>query len=402
MIRAAVASRRIRWWSCATACILALPIPLGVGAGLHLRLSPLLFLQALLIGTPMVPLATLGLATLVLVLVKDRWFCRYLCPTGAMGDALSETRTRRQRWRRLPHLHRYLALVGLGTAAFGFPLIGLLDPIALFSAAWSPLHLGLTLAAWLSAAGWFLVLGLSWLVPYAWCRRICPLGGLQTVATDVRRAIRAWWRRLRAARPAPGSLEPTEGWRRRHLLLVGLGLGTGAFLRRAVPWPSAKRIRPPGSRPEPAFLASCVRCGNCTRACPTQIISPALDLAVPTGFLAPMLSFSAGHCPTTCNACSQVCPTGAIQPYALADKATFIIGTAVIDLDPCLMANGAECDRCVAECPYEAISVTETATRSEPTVQRERCTGCGLCAEKCPAKVIRIVAALAPEAAHPR
>ena len=400
MIRGGVRSRQIRWLSCAIACVLALPLPLGVWAGLHLRLSPLLFLQALLIATPLVPIACVGLPTLVLILAKDRWFCRHLCPTGAISDALSETRKQRHRWRKLPHLHRYLALVGLGTAAFGFPLIGLLDPIALFNAAWSPLHLGLTLGAWLSAAGLFLVFGLSWLVPYAWCRRICPLGGLQTVATDVRRAMRAWWRRKKT-QPVTDTDLAAEGWRRRHLLLIGLGVGAGAALRRAVRWPAAQRIRPPGARPEAEFLASCVRCGNCSRACPTQIISPALDLAVPTGFLAPMLSFTAGHCPTTCNACSQVCPTGAIQPYAVADKATFIIGTAAIDLEPCLMANGAECDRCVASCPYEAISVTETATRSEPTVQRDRCTGCGLCAEKCPAKVITIVAALAPTTDHP-
>lgn len=401
MSRPVLSSRRLRWVSLAVSVVLALPLPLGIWAGFHLRLSPLLFLQAMLVATPLVPIAIGGAVCLAITLLKDRWFCRYVCPTGALCDALSETRKNRQLWRRLPSIQRCLALFGLGSAAFGFPIIGFLDPIALYQSAWAPAHLGMTLAAWLSCAGLFLILGLSWLVPYSWCRKLCPLGGLQVVATDIRRALSARWRQFskpRAGSKPPAALsssspppEQRDGWQRRHLLVVGTGLGASWLLgnRKALAGPAP--LRPPGSRPEEAFFTSCVRCGNCTRACPTHIISPSLDLQDPFGLLAPKLNFEQGSCDPACNACSQVCPTGAIQPFAVKEKALIRIGTALINLEGCVMARGGECRTCIDVCPYEAIETVEVDFQGQPKVIADKCVGCGVCANPCPTKVITIV-----------
>jgi len=401
MSRPVLTSRRIRWASAVISVVLALPLPLGIWAGLHLRLSPLLFLQSMLVSTPLVPIAILGGVCLAMIVFKDRWFCRYVCPTGALCDSLSETRKHRGVWRRIPSIQRWLALFGLGSAAFGFPIVGLLDPIALYQSAWAPVHLGMTLAAWLSCAGLFLVLGVSWILPYSWCRKLCPLGGLQVVATDIRRALSGRWRQFsksRAGSKKPADLSPSspspeqnEGWQRRHLLVVGTGLGASWLLGNRKAHAAPPALRPPGSRPEEAFFTSCVRCGNCTRACPTHIISPSLDLQDPLGLLAPKLSFEQGNCDPACNACSQVCPTGAIQPFAVKEKALIRIGTALINLEGCVMARGGECRTCIDVCPYEAIETVEIDFQGQPKVIVDKCVGCGVCANPCPTKVITIV-----------
>ncbi len=384
-------SRRIRWISFAVACILALPLPLGIWGGLHLRASPLLFIQDLLIRTPLVPIAFLGAAVLILIVWKDHWFCQHLCPTGAVCDAISECRTRDHRWQRVPHLHRILALAGLGMAALGFPVMALLDPVALFQDAWSPLHLGMTVAAWAGVAGLGLVFLASAIIPYVWCRRLCPLGGL---ATDARRWVR---RRLwRPGQPQP----PPHGWRRRDLLIVGSGVAGGFLTGIAAAGRPRADVRPPGSLDEGNFLATCCRCGNCTRACPTDIITPAFDLRSPLGLLAPRIDFLRGYCLPSCNACGQVCPTGSIKPFVLAEKPRLIMGTAVIDLDGCILAHGGDCDRCKTVCPYQAITISGGLFAAEPVVHAERCTGCGACLV-CPPQVIRIVPPGTAQASRP-
>lgn len=383
-----MSSNRIRWGSLAIACLLALPLPLGIWAGLHLRLSPLLFLQALLIRTPLVPLALLGAVTLAFILGKDRWFCRYACPTGALCDAVSGCRKPDHRWQRLPHVHRLLALAGLGMAALGFPVLGVLDPVALFQDAWSPLHLGMTIAAWGGVAGLVAVLLLSALFPYIWCRRLCPLGGLQALATDLRRSARRLTHRHdRAAAPA-------EGWKRRDLLALGSGAAGGWLLGRVGATRTQATLRPPGSLAEDRFLATCCRCGNCTRACPTHILTPALDLSAPFGLLAPRVEFlgsNSTYCLPSCNACGQVCPTGSIRPFAVEEKPLLVMGIAIIDLGGCVLAHGGDCDRCKAACPYQAITISGGLFAAEPAVVTERCTGCGACVAVCPPQVITMV-----------
>ena len=136
-----------------------------------------------------------------------------------------------------------------------------------------------------------------------------------------------------------------------------------------------------------------MRCGNCSRACPTQIISPALELGDPFGMLAPKLSFEQAHCDPSCNACSQVCPTGAIQPFAVKQKARIVIGTAHINLADCVMARGGECRACIDSCPYDAIDIEEVEFQGQPKVIVDKCVGCGACVAPCPSKVISIVSA---------
>ncbi len=78
-------------------------------------------------------------------------------------------------------------------------------------------------------------------------------------------------------------------------------------------------IRPPGAR-RPDFASRCIRCGLCLRACPTSGLQPSVDVAGWSGAWTPVLVPRLGHCDYSCTACGQVCPTAAIPALALEEK----------------------------------------------------------------------------------
>jgi MauM/NapG family ferredoxin protein len=155
-------------------------------------------------------------------------------------------------------------------------------------------------------------------------------------------------------------------------------------------------VRPPGAQDEEVFLARCLRCSQCMKVCPTSGLQPALAEAGLEGLWTPRLAPRLGYCDYGCNACGQVCPSGAIPALVLADKRQAVIGVAVIDRDRCLpWAHGVPCIVCEEMCPTpeKAIRLEETTAvddRGEPVfVQRpyvleDMCIGCGICEYQCP------------------
>jgi len=71
-------------------------------------------------------------------------------------------------------------------------------------------------------------------------------------------------------------------------------------------------VRPPGSVPEQEFLQLCIRCGECFKACPNNVLQPQFFQQGFEGLWAPMVNADWAGCESSCNACGQVCPTGAI------------------------------------------------------------------------------------------
>jgi ferredoxin len=169
-------------------------------------------------------------------------------------------------------------------------------------------------------------------------------------------------------------------------------------------------IRPPGSLPEKAFLELCQRCGLCMKVCPTNVINPTLAEAGMAGFWTPHLIMTQGYCEYTCTLCGSVCPTGAIADISVKDKITrpLKIGSAYIDRGRCLPWSGnVPCIVCQEVCPTspKAIFLKEDVVPSAdgkhlqvqlPHVDLKQCIGCGICENKCPVRglpAIRTIAA---------
>ena len=198
--------------------------------------------------------------------------------------------------------------------------------------------------------------------------------------------------------------------RRRWLFAVAGGMLAFPFLRLSAAVNkrgfSPKAIRPPGSVEEAAFLERCIKCDQCIRVCPTNVLQPAtLAPAGLEGLWTPVMNFAIGFCQLNCTLCSEVCPTGAIQKTPLdrklglgpyAEKGPISIGTAFFDRGRCLpWAMETPCVVCEEVCPVTPKAIgtyDEEITRwdgkrvllKRPYVRPELCIGCGICEHECP------------------
>jgi polyferredoxin len=155
-------------------------------------------------------------------------------------------------------------------------------------------------------------------------------------------------------------------------------------------------IRPPGSLNEEEFLSRCVKCGECMKVCITNGLQPALFESGLEGIWSPRLIPRIGYCEYRCTLCGQVCPSGAIQRLSLEQKTQTKIGLAMIDKGRCLpYAHNTPCIVCEEVCPTpeKAIWLKEAVVHDregnpvsvkQPHVDLHLCIGCGICEAKCP------------------
>ena len=185
----------------------------------------------------------------------------------------------------------------------------------------------------------------------------------------------------------------------RRLLLAGAGAAVAGVALAGVE-PVTRRqpphmVRPPGAT-SPDFETLCIRCGECVRICPTQGLQPSLFEGGVQNLLTPRLVPRLGHCEYRCNACGEVCPTGAIPRLSLEEKQTRPIGLAAVDRGRCLpWANNVPCIVCEEMCPvpHKAIQLEvaevldpwgQPIEIQRPVVIKELCIGCGICEYQCP------------------
>jgi MauM/NapG family ferredoxin protein len=150
---------------------------------------------------------------------------------------------------------------------------------------------------------------------------------------------------------------------------------------------SAGLIRPPGALPERDFQARCVRCGECIKGCLTNTLQPVWFEAGLSGVWTPKITARLAGCEQGCNLCGQVCPTAAIRPLTLEEKSFAKVGTARIDKTRCIAwEQDKKCLICDEICPYNAI-VSQFVTGhpiTVPVIDEDKCNGCGYCECKCP------------------
>ncbi len=311
--------------------------------------------------------------------------------------------------------------------------------------------------AWFIGVLFLLILFLNRIKPRFWCRVLCPLGAL--LGIFARFSILRLEKHSEActncnvclhhcqgaASPAPGreweasecmfcfncekacpekairfklkwppvaNPRPDIG---RRAVLGGLTAGIslpffGRLDGRIHKVSSAGLIRPPGSLPERNFLQLCQRCGLCMKACPTNVINPALTEAGLAGFWTPNLIMIKGYCEYTCTLCGTVCPSGAIHQISGQEKIErpIRIGSAFVYRGRCLPWSGnGPCIVCEEHCPTspKAIYLQEMIVPAAdgravrvrlPYVDLKRCVGCGICENKCPVKgrpAIKVIAA---------
>ncbi len=166
-------------------------------------------------------------------------------------------------------------------------------------------------------------------------------------------------------------------------------------------------LRPPGALAETDFLDRCIRCGECMKVCPNNALQPTLNQAGIEGLWTPTLVPRIGYCEPSCVLCSEVCPTGAIWQITPREKGWVVgvgqpnskpirLGTAFYDRGHCLpWAMATDCIVCEEWCPVspKAIytleaqvvdSTGKTKTVKQPHVDPSRCVGCGACEYACP------------------
>jgi polyferredoxin/formate hydrogenlyase subunit 6/NADH:ubiquinone oxidoreductase subunit I len=174
--------------------------------------------------------------------------------------------------------------------------------------------------------------------------------------------------------------------------LMPLTLPTRTLARHADPY----LVRPPGALAEPDFLALCVRCGECMKVCIGNALHASWLEAGFEGMFTPRLIGRIGYCEYNCTLCGQVCPTGAIRHLDRPAKQAFVMGLAHFDKNRCLpYASGTPCIVCEEHCPTpdKAIKFREVTVENskgemvsvrQPYVVDKLCIGCGICEHKCP------------------
>ncbi|MCM8812574.1 MAG: 4Fe-4S binding protein [Candidatus Omnitrophica bacterium] len=204
------------------------------------------------------------------------------------------------------------------------------------------------------------------------------------------------------APPRPVKKKPGKGISRRQFLLgCAALLAAGCRGRqngRQTPAQRPEFLRPPGVQDERVFLNRCVRCGNCMSVCPTRGLQPLFFEAGLAGLWTPVLVPERGYCEFNCVQCGRVCPTGAIPRLDVADKQSRRIGTAVVNRQTCLAWHDKkECIVCEEHCPVpdKAIKVVWEIVNgvrvAQPVVDAARCIGCGICQTKCPVRPQRAI-----------
>ena len=280
------------------------------------------------------------LGVLSLSSISPRFWCRYLCPLGALLSIPA----------RISWIGRKVAptCTRCGQCQSGCPMNAVEDD-----------PLGTRYSACIQCRT---------------CQEVCPVDAISFS--------------VRPLRPREKKAVPAADLSRRKFFL-GAGLGSMLIvltrLDPRVMKNAGRLLRPPGSIPESDFLAACVRCGACLRVCVSRTLQASGIEDGLMGWGTPAHRMRTAGCEQTCDLCGKVCPTGAIRDLPLIERQHAKIGTAVLSRERCVAwAQDRLCLLCDEACPYNAIVFEVVEGHKRPFVDEGRCNGCGMCEFVCP------------------
>ena len=284
---------------------------------------------------------------LALNAVRDRFWCRYLCPLGALLGLVS-----RAAW-----LRRTVGdvCVDCQRCARACPT-GTIDPARQFAS--DPAECTVCLD----------------------CVPVCAKAGQHFT---------------RHVRPAPAqAYDPS---RRQFIASAGAAVvAVGLFAAE----PAAVRddprlIRPPGAQGK-EFLSRCIRCGLCVKVCPTSGLQPSFSQAGWAGSGRRCSSPGWAIAIIAATRAARLAPPPRSRRWPWRTSGWRSSATRTIDRNRCLpWADNITCLVCEEMCPLpekaillEDVTVTsltgETVAVRRPSVLRDRCIGCGICENRCP------------------
>ena len=210
------------------------------------------------------------------------------------------------------------------------------------------------------------------------------------------------WKKHPGTAPASGSSAGKDGGRRAFLSSAAIALtaatvkaqemkldgGLAAIQEKKVP-DRKTPLKPAGSISLANFSDHCTACQLCVSVCPNNVLRPSGNLMT---LMQPEMSFEKGWCRPECTKCSDVCPAGAINPVGMEEKSSIQTGHAVVIYDNCVVnTDGVPCGNCARHCPSGAIFMVRKDPDDKkslmiPTVNEEKCIGCGACEYLCPAR----------------
>lgn len=234
------------------------------------------------------------------------------------------------------------------------------------------------------------------------CSNICPTGAIQpekkftakiTECTDCLNCLESCPTKAISFGRKREIAQQQDTSRRFLLTSLGATVLVTAFLHIVHFTDRAKQrvVSPPGSSMV-SLRNLCIRCGECMRVCPTSVIQPS-QKDNPVKIWTPVLKTRLGYCDYSCNSCSIVCPTGAITNLTLEQKRRVVIGMASIDRTKCIpWAESRDCIVCEEMCPIPQKAVRLLGSGQglgsgrirRPYVIQDLCIGCGICEYQCP------------------
>ncbi|MDR0966218.1 MAG: 4Fe-4S dicluster domain-containing protein [Myxococcales bacterium] len=99
------------------------------------------------------------------------------------------------------------------------------------------------------------------------------------------------------------------------------------------------------------------------------------------GLLTPVMDFETAFCNFDCTRCAQACPRGALPPLTREEKQRIQVCRAAFDRGLGIVnTDGTYCGACSEHCPTQAVQMVPVRDGlTIPEVDADGCVGCGAC-----------------------